>query len=371
MVARLAPLKPVKSSYNFLIFASLKADRLKVSREIKIGGITLLALFGLYYGINFLKGQDFFENKRIFYAVYTKIDELTKARPVNINGYRVGQVHEINFHPDGSGRLVVSLNITNDIAIPKNTVARIYSSDLIGSKAVELVMGDSQEWAETGDTLRSTIELSLTDEVNEQVKPIKEKAEKLIGSIDTVMVLASGFLNEDTKSNFTETFANLRNTFEKLNNTVNALDRAVSGGDHNLVGSIEDVSKITETIEENRQELDRTFKNIANLSDSLSKVDFKRTLQNLDSTLSNTNEVMAKINEGNGTVGELVNDKELYQNLLKATEQLNLILLDLKYNPSRYVRFSVFGGGEDYDEEEIMKKEAEAAAKRADTANSK
>lgn len=344
---------------------------MKVSREIKIGFITLLALFGLYYGINFLKGQDFFENKRIFYAVYNQVNELNKARPVNINGYRVGQVQDIQFHPDGSGRLIVALNITNDIAIPRNTIARIYSSDLIGSKAVELIMGNGENYAQPGDTLSSTIELSLTDEVNEQVKPIKEKAEKLIGSIDTVMVLASGFLNENTKSNFTETFANLRNTFEKLNNTVNALDRAVSGGEHNLVSTIEDVSKITETIEDNRSELDRTFKNLADLSDSLNEVDFKRTLLHLDSTLSNTNAVMAKINEGSGTVGELVNDKELYQNLLKATEQLNLILLDLKHNPSRYVQFSVFGGGEKYNEEEIMKKEAEAAAKRADTANSK
>lgn len=344
---------------------------MKVSREIKIGFVTLLSLFGLYYGINFLKGQDFFENKRIFYAVYKKVDELSKARPVNINGYKVGQVQDIQFHPDGSGRLIVALNITNDIMIPKNSVARIYSSDLIGSKAVELVMGDSEAPAQPGDTLKSTIELSLTDEVNEQVKPIKEKAEKLIGSIDTVMILASGFLNENTKRNFTETFTNLRSTFEKLNNTVNALDRAVSGGDHNLVSSIEDVSKITSTIEDNREELDRTFKNLAVLSDSLADVNFKRTLLHLDSTLSSTNAVMAKINQGTGTVGELVNDKELYQNLLKATNQLNLILLDLKYNPSRYVQFSVFGGGKEYDEEEIMEKEAEAAAKRADSANSK
>ncbi len=344
---------------------------MKLSREIKVGAITLVALFALYYGISFLKGQDFFSNKRIYYAVYEQVDELSKARPININGFKVGQIDDIFFHPDGSGRLIVALNITNDIAIPRNTIARIYSSDLIGSKAVELNLGDAKEMATEGDTLNSRIQMSLTEEVNEQVKPIKEKAEKLIGSIDTVMVLASGFLNENTKKNFTETFENIRNTFDRLNHTVVELDNAISRGDDNLVNTIENVSKITKTIEDNRAELDRTFKNIASLSDSLSALELKRTMMRLDSTLANTNSVMAKINDGTGTAGELVNDRKLYQNLLDATEQLNLILLDLKYNPGRYVRFSVFGGGKDYDEEEIMEKEAEAAALRADTAESK
>lgn len=342
-----------------------------LSRELKIGAVTVIALLGLYYGISFLKGQDLLSNKRLFYAVYDEVNELGKANPININGFKVGKIDNIAFHPDGSGRLIVTLNITDDISIPENTVARIYSSDLLGSKAVELVLGNAETMAQAGDTLKSNIELSLSEEVNEQVKPLKDKAEKLIGSIDTVMVLASGFLNEQTQSNFSETFNNLRKTFAKLNETVAALDQAVSRGDDNLITGIENVSKVTRTIEENRDELDRTFKNIAAITDSLKGVNIAHTLSQLDSTLSSTSAIMAKINESEGTMGELVNDKELYENLLKATEQLNLILLDLKYNPGRYVRFSVFGGGDEYDEDEIMKKEAEAAAKRADSSSSK
>lgn len=330
---------------------------MKITREFKVGLVTLLALGALYWGITFLKGTDLFENKRIFYAIYDQVDELTTARPVNINGFKVGQIDNIYFHPDGSGRLVVAMNLTNDIAIPKNTVARIYSSDLIGSKAVELVLGKSEQYASHGDTLISKIQLSLTEEVNEQVKPIKEKAEKLISSIDTVMILASGFLNEETRNNF-------KNTFGKLQEVVDRLNSAVKKSEAGLVSSVDDLSKVTTTVEQNRNELDAIFNNLASLSDTLSRIEFGRTFKKLDSTLQHTNAVMAKIDDGNGSMGALVNDRELYENLIELTEQLNLIMLDLKYNPKRYVHFSLFGGSGDYDEEENLEKEAEARAKR-------
>jgi phospholipid/cholesterol/gamma-HCH transport system substrate-binding protein len=335
-----------------------------ISREFKVGAVAVLALASLYWGIAFLKGSDLLKNTRIIYAVYDHIDELSNARPVNINGFKVGQVEDINFLPDGSGRILVSLNITNDIRIPKNTIAKIYSSDLIGNKAVELIMGDSPLQAEIGDTLKSKIQRSLSEEVNEQVRPIKEKAEKLLGSVDTVLTLVSGFLNEDTKQSFTKTFQSVQQSFATLKNTVSTLDRAFTSSEKDLVSSINNLAKITAALEGNQDNLNSIFKNLESISDSLSDIEFKRVIGNLNKTLEKTNSIMTKVDSGSGTASQLINDPQLYQNLVDATEQLNLILLDLKYNPKRYVNISVFGSSKKYDEEEILEKEAEAKKKR-------
>lgn len=329
---------------------------MKNSRELKVGLITIVALASLYYGINFLKGQDIFQNKTIIYAQYEQVDGLSPSRPININGLKVGVVDKIYFHPNGSGALLVAMNITTDFPIPDNSVARI-SSDLLGNRSVELILGDSPSAVKANDTISSKVQLSIAQEVNEQVKPIKEKAEKLIGSIDTVMVLASTFLNEETRNNF-------RSTFGKLQEVVDRLSNAVKVSEKKIVSSVDDLSKITSTIEENRAELNTLFDNLAKLSDSLANINYSQTVANLDSTLQHTNAVMAKIDGGEGSAGALVNERELYENLIALTEQLNLVLLDLKYNPKRYVHFSMFGGSKDYDEEEILIKEAEAKAKR-------
>ena len=337
---------------------------MNISREFKVGAVAIVALASLYWGIAFLKGTDLLKSKRLMYAVYDEVDELTKARPVNINGFNVGMVDNIGFMPDGSGRLVVALNITNDIKIPENTVARIYSSDLIGSKAVELVMGNSNGFAQNGDTLKSRIQKSLTEEVNEQVKPIKEKAEKLLGSIDTVLTLVSGFLNEQSKESFTKTFISIQRSFETLEKTITKLDRTMGESEDDLVHSIDNFSKITSTIEGNNDKINSIFANLESISDTLSAVEFNRLASNLNATLERTNSVMAKVDSGNGSASQLINDPQLYQNLVQATEQLNLILLDLKYNPKRYVNISLFGRSGDYDEEENLEKEAEVKKKR-------
>ncbi len=330
---------------------------MKNSREIKVGIITLVALASLYYGINFLKGQDLFLNKNLLYAEYQQVDGLSPSRPVTINGLKVGVVDEIYFHPNGSGALMVALNITNEFQIPNNSIARI-SSDLLGNRSVELLLGDSPISAESGDTLASKVQLSIAEEVNEQVRPIKEKAEKLIGSIDTVMVLASAFLNEETRNNF-------RNTFGKLQEVVDRLSNAVKRSEENIVSSVDDLSKITSTVEQNRGELDNIFKNLSTLSDSLANINFSQTVANLDTTLQRTSAILSKIDHGKGSAGALLNDEAaLYDSLLEITEQLNLILIDLKYNPKRYVHFSMFGRSEDYNEEENLKREATARAKR-------
>lgn len=319
----------------------------------------MIAIGALYWGINFLKGSNLFDNKRYFYAIYSHVDGLSPSRPVNINGFQVGQVSEIYFHPDGSGRLVVKIKMTNDFRVPANTEARIYSTDLLGEKAVELALGDSPELARPGDTLISDVQLSLTEEVNRQVAPLKEKAENLISSIDTVMILASGFLNEETRNNFTETFESIRRSFLTLEHSVSVFDTTLSKSQQGLITSVDNLAKVTTSLEESRDELAKTFTNLESISDSLSQVRFKKTFSAIEEASVNARDVLQKANEGDGSIGQLLNDPKLYKNLAEASEQLNLLLLDLKYNPNRYVNFSVFGGSKRYSLEEMLELERE------------
>jgi len=337
---------------------------LKISRELKVGLIAVLTVAALYWGFSFLKGSNLFDSSRYFYAVYNQVDGLGPSRPVTINGFKVGQVADIAFMPDQSGRLYVKMSINNDFNIPHDTKARIYSSNLMGEKAISLDLGRSVEYAVSGDTLYGDIELSITEEVNRQVAPLKEKAEKLIGSIDTVMVLASGFLNSDNKQNFTRTFQSIRRSFATLEHSVQVFDTTLSKSQDGLITTLENLSSVTSTFKENEAEFDKIIKNFGAISDSLSEVELKRTFTTLEQTLQETQAVVQKINNSEGTMGALVNDKEVYENLARSTEQLNLLLLDLKYNPQRYLNFSVFGNSKEYTEEEIRKMEAEKSKNR-------
>jgi phospholipid/cholesterol/gamma-HCH transport system substrate-binding protein len=337
---------------------------LKISREFKVGIIALFALVVLYWGFHFLKGSNIFDDKRYFYAEYQSIDGLSPAKPVTINGLKVGQVSEIYFHPDGSGSIMVKIALTSNFQISTDTKARIYSSSIMGDKAVSLDLGKSGIEAESGDTLISDIELSISAEVNKQVAPLKEKAEKLIGSIDTVMVLASGFLTTDNKANFAKTFESIRRSFATLEHSVTVFDQTLNKSQEGLVETVGNVASVTKTFKDNEEKLNSIFTNLDAVGDSLSKIEFKKTFAALESTLEDTKQVMQKINEGQGTAGKLVNDTQVYDNLNKATEQLNLLLLDLKYNPKRYINFSVFGNSKEFSEEEIKEMEAEKAKSR-------
>lgn len=331
---------------------------MKLSRELKVGFIAILALAALYWGLNYLKGSNLFDNHRYFYAIYSRIDGLKAARPVNINGFQVGQVDEIYFHPNNTGQLVVKIAMTNDFAIPRDSKARIYSSDLLGEKAIELDLGRSTELAAPGDTLISDIQLSLSEEVNKQVAPIKEKAEKLIGSIDTVMILASGFLTEETKSNFTRTFESIRRSFATLEHSMNLFDTTLTHSRGGLEETVNNLAAVTRSLKNNREKLESIFSNLDQISDSLTQINFQQTFAAVDEALIATRNVMEKVDEGEGSLGKLVNDAEIYQRLNSAAEQMNLLLLDLRYNPKRYVNFSLFGSSKAYTEEEIRELEA-------------
>jgi len=315
---------------------------MKIGREIRIGvfGIVVITLFII--SVNYLKGKDLFNRSRTFYAIYDATSGIQDAAPVTINGLGVGKVTDMNFVSKNSSKILLELTISNPVFIPSNSVARIFSLDLLGTKNIEIILGDSKTPAQDGDTLVGGSQMSLSDEVNAQVAPIKEKAENLLSSLDTMVTVLQSVFNSETRGNINASFISIRSTLSNLESTSYNLDTLVYGQRKRLERIMFNIESITENFRENDQNISNILSNFSLLSDTLAKANIAGTLLNVNSVLSQVASITAKIDNGEGSIGLLLNDKKLYENLNKSSAQLNALILDMKLNPYRYVNFSVF-----------------------------
>lgn len=311
-----------------------------MNRELKVGLIALLSITVLVIGINYLKGINVLNNHKVFYAKYDNIGGLQVGSSVSLNGYKVGSVSEISLLRKNN--LLVTLNIEQDFDIPKNTICKIVNKDLMGAKSIDLILGDANKLAIEGDTLFSNIEGSLQDEVNAQILPLKLKTEELIGSIDSVMTIITAVLNKDTRKNLRNSLASLNETFEIMTQTMTKIDSIVIKNDDRLTRIIINLESITKNLEEGNEDIKTVLVNFASISNSLNSVDIEASIKNI-------NDITSKINNGDGSLGLLLENDEIYFNLEKSTKELAELIEDIKNNPSRYVNFSLIGGGKTYN----------------------
>jgi phospholipid/cholesterol/gamma-HCH transport system substrate-binding protein len=315
---------------------------LKYKREIGIGLIFIVALALFIWGFNFLKGFNLFKEQRVVYAVYEQVSGLDRANPVSINGLKVGQVSDIYFEPGFSGNIIVEITVEAQIPIPRNSVALIYSSNLMGSKAIDLKLGDDSLYISNGDTLSTRVEASLKEAVNQQIAPLKLKAEELILSIDSVVTVIKAIFSEKAKENLSNSIASIEQTFVNLESASYNLDTLVAAQKTKLSKIMINLESITSTISENEENIDNILINFASLSDSLAKAEIPRTFAKIDRVMGDIALIVEKINNGEGSLSMLINDEELYKDLQESAEQLHLLMEDIRINPKRYVRFSLF-----------------------------
>ncbi len=302
---------------------------MKIAKEVKTGILAIFAILLFIYGYSFLKGSDIFSSERTFYVSYDNVAGLAVSAPVTINGYAIGQVKNIDFKDDLGG-LLVTFKLNKDFEFSKNSIVRIYSTSVIGGNALAIIPQiDKNNIAQSGDTLKGEIEQGMLESLTSGLKPLENRIYKTLSGLDTLLYNFNSVLNEDTKNNLKEAIAS-------LNKTMNSFEGASS--DLNLL------------LKDNKPKLDSTFSyletttdNLANFSDSLNQVNIKAMAANLESTLESFNAIMEKIDNGEGSMGKLVNDDKLYNNLEAASKELEELLRDLKENPKRYVNISVFG----------------------------
>ncbi len=308
-----------------------------IKKEVKIGGIVVIAVFLFIYGLNFLKGKNIFTARTHYYVVYKNVGGLTESNPVYFNGFVVGKVNQISIAPDMKGGIIVDFVLReNDLKIPKNTVARIFSDGLLGTKAIGLDFGDAKEFAESGDTLLPNLENSLTDQMSEQLMPVKDKAESLIVRADSLMAVITKLFSPGVNDN-------LRHSIENVNSITLNVNGLVSEQRKRLDAITANVESISKNLKENNENLTIIMSNFKNISDSIAKANLTQTLNNANLAVKQTAEIMEKINSGKGSLGMLVNNDSLYRHLDMASKDLDRLLVDLKEHPKRYVHISVFG----------------------------
>ncbi|MBT3612621.1 MAG: MCE family protein [Flavobacteriales bacterium] len=312
-----------------------------MNKEFKIGFFAITSIIALVFGVNYLKGINILNDNRDFYAVYANIGGLQVGSPVMVNGYKVGMVSNIDLLTEQNQNLLVTISLDKEFDIAINTVCKIVNQDLMGTKGISLVLGDNDELITSGDTLISGLEGSLQDEVNAQILPLKNKAEELIGSIDSVMMIVTAVLNKDTRENLRNSLSSLDKTFELMSQTMVKVDSIIDINDERIAKVVNNLESITSNLESSNGEIKNILTNFSSLSDSLAKVDIATVLQNVSN-------ITTKINNGEGSIGLLLQDDKIYANLEESTRELAFLIEDIKKNPSRYVNFSIIGGGKPY-----------------------
>jgi phospholipid/cholesterol/gamma-HCH transport system substrate-binding protein len=310
---------------------------MKISKEVKTGILVVVTIGIFVYGFNFLKGKDIFSSREIYYAVYPNISGIVEANPVQINGFKVGRIKKIELL-DTTGRLLVTMAISDqNLRVTKGTVARIVSSDLLGAKAIELVLGKSNGFAKDGDTLTSEIDPSLQKSVEGAIKPLKDKAEKLIASIDSIMLVVQAVFDKNTRDNLSKSFDNIKHALETFDRTSMRLDTMIASERYKISVIFSKVETITTTLAANSENISAAIKNFSAISDTLAKAHLAQTIESANSALASVSNVMDKINKGEGSAGMLVKDDKLYKNLSSASASLDSLVKDMEVNPWRYI----------------------------------
>ena len=303
---------------------------MKFTKEVGIGVLVILGTLMSVFSYNYLKGINLFEKTRTFKIVYTKVDGLSPSNPVTLNGYKIGKVQKINFNPNNPKELIVDVIIENAVKFSKTSKAELYETGLIGGKAIAIIPDyDNNAIAESGDYLIGNVKPGLTDLVNQIMPEIQLELEAVMTKAGVVLSNINTLFDEETKESLKSSLDNFSSLTNSLADTFKNINNLVKDNSPNLTTAIDN--------------LNTTFLNTKDISNSISEVDLNSILTNLDSTMSNLNNITNKLNQGEGTVGKLIYDDALFKNLDNATKNLEKLIEDIKLNPKRYIHFSVFG----------------------------
>ncbi len=302
---------------------------MKLSREIKTGIIVIGGILLFILGFSYLKSTPIFDDSKVFYVVYDHVGGLQPGTQVTINGFTVGNVMDIRFK-DQSGKLLVTFSVNKDFEFSKNSKAELFDTGIIGGKGIQIEpVFDNAPMAQSGDTLPSSIRPGLTELVQQKLTPLQMKVEGAVSNADSLLVHFNDVLDTDTRTN-------LRETIRGLNRLVASFQQSADG--------------INGLLERNQMQLDSTLnhigtisENFARVSDTLAEAGLGQTIAQLEATITNMNALLSKMEQGEGTMGKLMKDEALYENLSNASRELDLLLQDFRLNPKRYVNVSVFG----------------------------
>ncbi len=320
---------------------------MKISKYIKLGIVIVFSITLFIWGLSYLKGHDFFKPVNYYYTRYHRVDGLQESSPVTVNGYRVGNVKNIEFADDESGDLIVTFMIDNDFRIPRNSAAHIVSSDIMGTRAVKLIYSKSTGYYAAGDTIPGEMESDIKEQVSLQVLPLKNKAEELLSTIDSAITVLTVIFNEDARKNLSESFANINRAILNIENTTSDLQELMSQQKSNISSLIGNMEEFSGSLNRNSAHFNNIIDNLSSFSDTLSSLPLTPVMSNLSASVNSLQNILSKINSDKTTAGLLFNDDVLYHNITSLTANLERLLVDIRNNPKRYLRFSAVDLGKD------------------------
>lgn len=302
---------------------------LKLTKEIKAALFVLLGVFLFLIGFNFLNGTSLFKSEKNLYAIYDQVEGLQSGTTVTVNGLSVGKVSSIDFLPN-SNRILVKFTVRNDLNFSKNSIAEIYESGLIGGKSIAIIpVLDRNRMLVSGDTLVSRTKPGLTDVVGSEIAPLQKKLEQILINVDTLVSSLNTVLDDKAQQGLNKALSEVSVSVSNLNSISNSLSKILVSQESNINQTINNFSEASA--------------NINQISDSLSKTDLKALVSEIENTATTLNSIFKSIDSGEGTLGKLMKDDGLYNNLEASTKEVKLLLKDLKEHPKRYVHFSLFG----------------------------
>lgn len=308
----------------------------KISNETKIGVLAVVALAALILGFNFLKGSSMFQHTKHLYAVFDNVEGLEVSNAVQIDGLTIGSITAINeSDKDLSNGIVVTITLKKDVHIPRNSIGEI-NSGFISSATIVIDKGDDTHYLDDGDTLQTKQKGNLFAQVQSSVNPVILKLGGTLTSLDSLIEVIGTMFDPRLKNNFSAIMANLATTSAELQRMLNTQTGAIAQ-------SLKNMNDFTANLAKNNDKITHTLDNLDRASDSLAAARLPTAVTELDATMAELRNAIGRINSTNGSLGLLINDKHLYQNLDNTARSLNTLLDDFRMHPKRYVNISVFG----------------------------
>lgn len=301
---------------------------MNIPKEIKTAVLVIASIVLFIWGYSYLKGTDLLLKYKILHAQYDNVEGLTVSAPVTISGLNIGKVSKITID-NATGKVNVEMQINSDFPIRKSSIAEIYAPSPIGGKQIAILPGMDGAITVSGDALHASNKLGLTDEVAKQIVPLKDKISKLLDNANVMLENVNQVLDAKSKENLKASIENLNETLAQFKEASGQINTILADNKTKINSSMNNIDKMTS--------------NFSKISDSLEKQNLAQIIENLQSTLANVDKMMADLQSGKGTMGKMLKDDALYSNLNKTSKELELLLQDLRLNPTRYINVSVFG----------------------------
>ena len=315
---------------------------MKINNETKVGILTAIAISLFIMGFNFLKGKSIFKTGNYLFAKYTNTKGVMISNAVLINGYKVGTVYEIESEDANLSSIVVTIKLNNNYNIPKNSLAIIKEIPL-ASPSIEIKLGSDTKYLQTGDTIMTADSGGLLGSLGNKIGPISDQLKVTMGSLDSVLNNLNSTLDPDSKNNLKQTIANINAATSSLVISANAIQTMLNAQSGSIAQSMNNVNSITKNLADNNEKITKSMENFEKTTEHFANADIDGTVASLKKSIDNLNNLLEKVSSKEGTIGLLMNDKALYNNLTNTIRSSNILIDDLKMHPKRYVNVSVFG----------------------------